>query len=562
MKASFRKLYSQLLPILFFCLLATGLTGIILGLGDRFFQLPNLVANTLIAIHQGRFLGETIAPVYVLLMGLGVFVLGLTTLIKSKDILHSLHVQSSAINVYRVIALILIIPLALCVETGIAYRLGTDWFALSDQQTAVFLAIHGGSSWSTLSGVLYILAVGSALIALSVISWSYYKSSILPRRQRQIDLQQQPKTAYFYLSQDSLLNRVKTLKNRTKLAISLCSILFIGVIYYATSTLLFAIAIVGITFVIPALFLAKNFIQDWQHQKEIQTKLYEQEAESIIMLKAIPDSMLRMSREGICLSYMPAKEAKSFILDGDIVNKHITEFLAPEIAEEFIKSAQLSLQTGSTHFCNFPISFANGEQYHEARITPIGQTEVLIVVREIATSGYGSIVAEQLVQPEESEPVQLLTEAELIQELDTILEDIQQSHKNHILFCLALDGSKMKDNDVAFINDEFIADDLLHQIVAQIDSSVATEAIFRLDNDDLVMLVTDTTMEQASVLVNNLHHGLNEFFSTWQADECPIEFSIGLLEVNINSSDAVSLFKAVKATCEMAKQKVNLKTFW
>jgi hypothetical protein len=147
--------------------------------------------------------------------------------------------------------------------------------------------------------------------------------------------------------------------------------------------------IVGIVFTLPAWLIAEKLIveklvQDWQNQKKIQATLYDKESETATILRAIPDSMLRMTKEGICLSYIPAKEAGSFVIKEEIINKNVTGFLDPKIALQFIKSAQLSLKSGLTHFYRFPIPLDNGgKKYHEARITAIGATEVLIMIREL-----------------------------------------------------------------------------------------------------------------------------------------------------------------------------------
>jgi GGDEF domain-containing protein len=553
MKASFNKLYRKLTLIFSVLLFITALTGIIYGLGSRFFQLPYVISNILIAIHQGAFLGKKIAPIYVLSMGLSVFAIGLTTLINFRDKLIFSETEPNIVNAYRLLILVVGIPLALCVEAGVAYRLGTDWFGLSAKQTAVFLAFHGGSFFGTFLGIFYTLTVGLVLIAISIAGFKISMTSILPRRKNQTDFQQKLKTPH--LLDDGLLQSVTGLRQKVRLAIIFFAILFIGIFYYATSELLASIIIIGIFFVLPALILASKLIMNWQHQQEIQAKFYERETESITILKAIPDSILRISEDGICLSYMPAKEAKSFVLSGEIINKHVTEFLAPEIANEFLRLARLSLQTGNTNVYRFSISLDNDKQYHEARITSIGQTEVLIVVREISNLNEALILSDKQILDSEESGWKLLAESELIQVLNEIVNNLQQDPKNHILFCLAID-EKVGNRD------SLLDDNLIHQIAAKTRSCLASNIIARLNNNDLIILVTNCTMKNASILVENLHYSLDKFFSTLPNKEQAINFSIGLLEVNADISDTNSLISAAKATYVLARQKVNFKPFW
>ncbi|MDV2990374.1 MAG: hypothetical protein N4J56_000028 [Chroococcidiopsis sp. SAG 2025] len=101
-------------------------------------------------------------------------------------------------------------------------------------------------------------------------------------------------------------------------------------------------------------------------------------------MRALPDSILRMKQDGTCLSYMPAKEANSFTLNGDILGKNVNEFLPAETAQQLIEYARLALRTGATQIFQFPVSFKDKQQYQEARISTIGDKEFLIIFRDLA----------------------------------------------------------------------------------------------------------------------------------------------------------------------------------
>ncbi len=334
MKAFLRQLYRQLTLIVSWCLLTTALTGIIAGLNYRLIQLPDRVVEILISLHQGAFLGDKIAPIYVLLLGLGIFSLGLKVIVEGRYNLLFQSLPPTIANVCRWIVLILLIPLAICVETGVAYRLGTDWLGMSSSETAAFLSVHGGSFSQTLLSIFYLLAATITLITILILS---QKHNRIPQKQVRQTLQQEFRTRS---AQNSLPNKVLF----GRLTVICVLIALLGILYYTTSALLVAIAIMVIITIFSLAILYKKFVEDWQQQKSTSTIPYKQEAESITILKAIPDSMLRISQNGVCLSYMPAKEATSFVLYGNIVNQHISEFLAPEIAGQFMASTRLSLQ--------------------------------------------------------------------------------------------------------------------------------------------------------------------------------------------------------------------------
>lgn len=567
MKKAFRKLHLQLAPISLILLLATAVTGIIAGLGSRFGELPTGLSNILLGIHQGEFLGGKLVPIYVLLMGLGVFAMGLTTLISSSgNRLISGQTDSESLSAYKVLMPLIVFPLAVCVETGVAYRLGTDWLNMPTQQTEIFLSIHHGATLGTVLGTFYTLLTGVGLIVLSIMGIPIRPFSKLFNKgkiKKSYRHRSQGVSAQKTQSTPPAFDNLLPLRKKIRFAIIVFSVIFTAIFAFATANIWQPIFIIGSVFTLPALILAEKLVQDWQQQKKFQDNFMEKEAESATILRAIPDSMLRMTQDGICLSYIPAKGASSFVIQGEIINKHVTEFLAPEIALQFIKSAQLSLKSGSTHFYRFPIPLDNGGQkYHEARISSIGVTEVLIMVREIAN------YEETQVNPEPSSPdlIRLLTEPELVQILEPTLIDTKKGEQHHILCCLVVDNLEIAQdseiNSAGHFASSNASDFLMHQVAVKMKSYLASDYIARLAEKELISLMLNCSLEQASELVNELRNTLHNFSFQWQENKYSINVSICLLEINADSPDAANLLNVAKATCNMAKQKVDVKTFW
>lgn len=549
MKIPFYKIYRQFILLLFLPLIATAITGIVYGVGDRFLSLPAPITNILLFIHKGQFLGIKLVPIYVLLMGLGTFLGCLVILIARDD--SSIALQKLPYP----LVLILVIPLAVCVETGVAYQLGKDWFGMSEQQTVSFLNIHGGSSLGSLLGSLYIIITGLSLIALAIVNYQIVTTSTNQRRQERQNLSQNIEITTSSNPEQLSIDEITLLQRKIQLGVIIFSLVLIEILYFGTTQLLASIVVIVIIFAIPALVIAERLIQIWQQQK-VPTQFQERETESTTILKAIPDSMLIVSINGICLSYMPAKEAKFLNLDDNIIQKHLTDFLAPEIARQFFKYSQLSLSTGSTRLYRFPVTIDGKQEYHEARISPIGQTEVLIMVREIADMSDPLVRSEQQLQSNNSS-IQLLTEPEFVTLLETILLDNRIKQQNHIMFCLAIEQTETENDNNINQNER-----LIEQITTQIISYLPVEAIAKINEDELIILIQDVPSENISVLVDDLHHSLNNLTSNSNPNLSSVKFNLGLLEIDSSSPDADSLMNLAKTTFKMAKQKVNLKTFW
>jgi hypothetical protein len=565
MNRVFSKLNLKIAPILLFPLLMTSLTGIVMSLGERSRILPRVVIDALLVIHQGGFLGKKLVPFYVLLLGLGVLVIGLNILIKARDSLISRKTNPITVNAYKILALVLIFPLGVCIQTGVAYRLGTDWLGLTSQQTAIFGYMHTGSPLATALGTSYTLMTGFGLILLSIVGVETSLITKAPLPQKKLD---SSSIALEQMSESPLplLDNILLLRKKVRNTIIIFSLIFFAILSLAMSAILLSVIIVAVVFTVPACFIAERLIRDWQKQKEGQTKLYDPENDSATILRAIPDSMLRMTESGICLSYIPAKETNSFVITGEIINKHINEFLDPKIALRFLKSAQLSLKSGLTHFHRFPILLDNGgRQYYEARISAIGMAEVLIMIRQLSDLNQVLADPEQSSKSSREDTIFLLSESELVEILELTLKQGSKNDCHNVLCCVVIDDLIIDSDSEITSNsqqDSRISGILMYQIASKMKFHFSSDYIACLSDNELVTLVLDCSLEQASELINKLRQDLNDFSFQWEGNEYPINTSIGLLEINADNINTTDLINLAKATCNIAKQKVEVKTFW
>ena len=170
MRVEFHKLHRQLALILFLPLLASALTGVAYRLGKSWFKIPNLVENVLMTIHQGEYLGKRLVPIYILLIGLGVVGMSLTgiNLLARSSSDRAEQTKLTTRSIHRLLGLILLLPLSISAETGIAYRLARDWFDMSSEQVKFLLEIHQGLYLGTTFSAFYVPLLGSSLVALLI----------------------------------------------------------------------------------------------------------------------------------------------------------------------------------------------------------------------------------------------------------------------------------------------------------------------------------------------------------------------------------------------------------
>ncbi|PSB04435.1 PepSY domain-containing protein [Merismopedia glauca] len=164
-----RKLHRKIAPILFLPLLISALTGIAYRIGRSWFGLSDQFGDFMMIIHEGKYLGKPLAPVYVLLTGLGLagmLVTGIFMLKQRQN--QSKSDKFSTRLLHRFLAPVFFLPLVVSASTGITYRLGKTWFGLSTEQAQLFLDIHQGNYLGSSWRGVYILLVGLGLIFMLV----------------------------------------------------------------------------------------------------------------------------------------------------------------------------------------------------------------------------------------------------------------------------------------------------------------------------------------------------------------------------------------------------------
>jgi hypothetical protein len=75
--------------------------------------------------------------------------------------------KAGARAAHRILAAILLLPLAASALTGIAFKLGQEWFRLPDKTLDIFMAIHEGAWLGQSFQPFYVLLLGFGLLVLA-----------------------------------------------------------------------------------------------------------------------------------------------------------------------------------------------------------------------------------------------------------------------------------------------------------------------------------------------------------------------------------------------------------
>ena len=98
------------------------------------------------------------------------------------------------------------------------------------------------------------------------------------------------------------------------------------------------------------------------------------------LINAIPDLMFQIDKQGVVLSYKPAKKTQN---SRNVIEKNISEIFPNDVAEQIRTSIHNAFQTKEIQVFDFQISQGNKLRDYEARIVVSSYSEVVAIVRDI-----------------------------------------------------------------------------------------------------------------------------------------------------------------------------------
>lgn len=99
------------------------------------------------------------------------------------------------------------------------------------------------------------------------------------------------------------------------------------------------------------------------------------------MLAAVPDMMFRIDRSGRYLEYKPAKGLEPFLPPEEFLGRTMQEVLPKDAADAGLKRIKAALDIGEDQLYEYQLLEDSGQTTYEARMVPLGQDDVLVIVR-------------------------------------------------------------------------------------------------------------------------------------------------------------------------------------
>ncbi len=115
----------------------------------------------------------------------------------------------------------------------------------------------------------------------------------------------------------------------------------------------------------------------------VEESLRESEATKAALLKAIPDMMFRLGRDGRAREFIPAQGLEPMMPVEEFLGKNVLAMIPREIAEQSLEAVARALETGETQTFEYWLPEPRGGWF-EARVVRSGTDEVLALVRDIS----------------------------------------------------------------------------------------------------------------------------------------------------------------------------------
>ncbi|TYQ27406.1 PAS domain S-box protein [Pseudanabaena sp. UWO311] len=125
-------------------------------------------------------------------------------------------------------------------------------------------------------------------------------------------------------------------------------------------------------------------VSDISDRKKNEELLRLSEQKQRALIEALPDLVMRVSREGIYLDFYATSAFRVIGKTGDFIGTHINDSLPPELAVRRMNAISNAIETKEMQIYEQEISVGGILQIEECRVVACGENEVLILGRDIS----------------------------------------------------------------------------------------------------------------------------------------------------------------------------------
>jgi PAS domain S-box-containing protein len=116
------------------------------------------------------------------------------------------------------------------------------------------------------------------------------------------------------------------------------------------------------------------------------------------LLDALPDPMIRVSRDGTYLDVRAEDHSQLLFPPEELIGRNIRDVLPPELADDLLACVADALDTGRVSSLEYEIEIGGERRWKETRMTPSGGGEVLTIVRDFTDERHSQAQLQRLAE--------------------------------------------------------------------------------------------------------------------------------------------------------------------
>ena len=127
-------------------------------------------------------------------------------------------------------------------------------------------------------------------------------------------------------------------------------------------------------------------VRDITRERHSERELARRERQLQAIFNTLPYDIIRYNREGVCLEHKPARDFQSFSphAQAGIVGKSLAEIAHPDSRDIALSHFAALLETNQARVFDYQLQHEGRTIYREATFLPLGDDEVLSVVRDVS----------------------------------------------------------------------------------------------------------------------------------------------------------------------------------
>lgn len=138
-----------------------------------------------------------------------------------------------------------------------------------------------------------------------------------------------------------------------------------------------------------------SITRDITDRKQYEEKLYHTTSELQAIFKALPDLYFKLANDGTILDYQAGKISDLYLPPEQFLGRKIHEVLPSNVSQTFVEAQSEVKENRNLVYREYSLQISDHLKYFEARLLPLLENQIIIIVRDITSRKQTEIMLHQ-----------------------------------------------------------------------------------------------------------------------------------------------------------------------